>query len=150
MNPTIGPSRFWAKVRAAESGCWEWVGATSDGYGHFQWQGRNVRAHRYLWERVRGPIPTGLVIDHLCRNRRCVNPNHLEVVTFRENILRGVGAGAQAARITHCAAGHALNDLGGRRGDRRWRRCLVCQREYTRVYKRAWRTERRRNGLVPT
>ena len=68
--------------------------------------GSSGRAHKVVWERLRGPVPDGLVLDHLCRNRACVNPDHLEPVTQRVNSLRGVGAAAQQARKTHCKYGH--------------------------------------------
>ena len=88
-----------------ESGCWQWVGTVStNGYG--QWGNR--RAHRAVYEMYKGPIPDGLQLDHLCRNRPCVNPDHLEPVTCRENILRGVGHTSQNARKTHCKRGHPL------------------------------------------
>jgi len=85
--------RFWRYVRKTES-CWHWIGATGDtGYGRFNTGvsggHRAVYSHRYAWERLRGPIPVGLVLDHLCGNRLCVNPDHLEPVTMYENTRRG-------------------------------------------------------------
>ena len=92
-GPPIGATpegRFWAKVDRSGS-CWLWLAATSHGYGTFQSNGKLVRAHRYAYELLVGPIPGGLVIDHLCRTTACVNPEHLEPVTQRENLLRGAG-----------------------------------------------------------
>ncbi len=104
-RPTLA-ERFWAKVNKATSGCWEWQATLVNGYGVF-WNGtRQIRAHRYAYELLKGKIPEGLTIDHLCRNRKCVNPDHLEVVTMRENVLRGVGITAKNARATHCPKGH--------------------------------------------
>lgn len=81
--------RFWAKV-AKSDGCWQWMAArTPKGYGQFAPHRRHVYAHRYVYELVVGPIPEGLTIDHLCRNRGCVRPDHLEVVTRGENTRRG-------------------------------------------------------------
>jgi len=89
--------RFWSKVAGGKPGaageCWLWIGAiTKNGYGNFWLTDvkSNVFAHRWAYERLRGPIPTGLVIDHLCRVRHCVNPEHMEPVTIRVNSLRGM------------------------------------------------------------
>ncbi len=103
-------SRFAEKIALTDSGCVEWIASTdSKGYGKFQWEGgRNGRlmpAHRWAYEWVVGPIPDGLQLDHLCRNRRCVNPEHLEPVTQRVNVLRGVGPAALNAGKTHCYRG---------------------------------------------
>lgn len=80
--------RFLGHVRISPSGCWEWTGRTKDGYGQYSSGGRDLRAHRYAYERVRGAIPEGLQLDHLCRNRRCASPDHLEPVTPTENRFR--------------------------------------------------------------
>jgi hypothetical protein len=83
--------RFWSKVVHLPNGCLQWTGAIDDnGYGEFGIpQGKIVYAHRYAWELDRGPIPKGLQIDHLCRNRGCVNVDHMELVTLAENLERG-------------------------------------------------------------
>lgn len=81
--------RFWSKVEKTDS-CWLWRGAAAGGgYGHLLVDGRFVQAHRYAYETLIGPIPEGLELDHLCRVRRCVRPEHLEPVTRGENIRRG-------------------------------------------------------------
>lgn len=90
-----------------ENGCWDWVGAVStNGYGSWRTSGRSQPAHRAMYERHKGPIPDGLQIDHLCRNRKCVNPDHMEPVTLIENVLRGVGFSGRNRRKTHCRRGH--------------------------------------------
>lgn len=103
--------RFWLKVgKRGPDECWEWLsGKHSDGYGKFWLDGRTELAHRFAYELMRGPIPDGLQIDHLCRNRACVNPSHMEIVTGEVNTLRGLSFAAQNARKTHCAHGHPLS-----------------------------------------
>lgn len=130
-------SRFWAKVRKDPStGCWEWTAATSDGYGHFAVKKGDIRAaHRVAWEMLRGPVPDGLHIDHLCRNRACVNPDHMEPVSCRTNILRGIGPSARHAIKTHCPQGHEYSpdNTYHYRGQRHCRACRRAWRESTRV-----------------
>jgi HNH endonuclease len=90
------PDRFWSKLdqQLPLIGCWEWRGAVSNtGYGCFEYERNRVMStHRYSYLQLVGAIPSGLVLDHLCRNKRCVNPDHLEPVTHAENVQRGVAA----------------------------------------------------------
>lgn len=89
------------------SECWVWSGARNDaGYGQIWKDGRVLYAHRVIYSAVIGEIPEGLQIDHLCRNRACVRPDHMEMVTPRENTLRGQAPSAQAARLVNCVKGH--------------------------------------------
>ena len=120
---------FWNHVGPLGLGeCWDWIGARSNkGYGYFNAGEKRVRAHRFSYELYNGPISKVMTIDHLCRNRGCVNPTHLEVVTLQENISRGNSM--RTYRKTHCPAGHEYSQLFSGR-----RYCRVCsairQREY--------------------
>lgn len=132
--------RFWAKVsKGPDDGCWRWTGATlRNGYGYFRGeQGRSVLAHRWAYEDAFGPMPSGLVTDHLCRNRSCVRPAHLEAVTQRENVLRGLNIGRP--RRSTCRNGHALvaGNIDTRPGG--GRRCSTCRRARENRYNAARR-----------
>lgn len=119
--------RFWARV-AKTSTCWLWTGALSkSGYGVLHFGGRKISAHRHSWQMHRGPMPEGLVTDHLCRVRHCVNPDHLEPVTNGENVLRGIGPAALNKRKTLCVRGHKLTPVPGEPDRRRCETCLVEQ-----------------------
>lgn len=122
------------------NGCWVWVGTTTgDGYGFMRIAGKMRLAHRVMFERTKGSIPSGLMLDHLCRNHGCVNPSHLEIVTHRENCLRGVGVGAVNAAKTHCPNGHLLAGDNLRRAASRLgaRKCRVCNNTQRRISRRA-------------
>lgn len=113
----------------AENGCWEWRGTRTDkGYGLLHQGRKKLRAHKYLYEEFVGPIPQKLVLDHLCRNKGCVNPFHLEPVTSRENTLRGEGVTAQNARKTHCSQGHPFDEANTFWRPEGGRDCLECNR----------------------
>lgn len=98
--------------------CWEWTGRIDKfGYGRQHY----ALAHRHVYEKRVGPIPTGLELDHLCMNTRCVNPAHLEPVTRRENMRR------RTALVTHCKNGHPFDEENTRVTARR-RFCRACDR----------------------
>lgn len=101
--------RFTTKILPNTS-CWEWDGAIlKNGYGQLKGVKKVEYAHRIAYALFYGPVPDGLVIDHLCRNRGCVNPLHLEAVSNKENLLRGIGFSAKNAKKTHCPKGHELS-----------------------------------------
>lgn len=119
--------RFWAKVAKTDA-CWLWTAAKDQyGYGLFSSTSK-MGAHRWAYERLVGPIPKGLVIDHLCRTRACVNPAHMEAVTNKENILRGESLSAQRGRQTHCKYGHEFTPENTYVRPGGHRDCRVCLR----------------------
>lgn len=134
-------ARTWAKVDkngptpdyAPHLGpCWIWTGSRNQhGYGKTSLNGKLLPAHRFTWEDTNGPIPDGLVIDHLCRVPPCVNPSHLEPVSTKENLRRGMSPSAVMGRTNICRRGHCLTDAtisieGG------FRRCKECRAESAR------------------
>lgn len=137
-NPTPSTQRFWALVNkngpvpeyAPHLGpCWLWLAHTSsEHYGHFKIGGRPTLAHRWAYKTLVGPIPEGLQIDHLCRVRHCVNPEHMEPVTPLVNTRRGE-TGQKNARKTHCPLDHPYDDKNTRRNPRGDRICRQCHRE---------------------
>ncbi len=125
-----------------DTGCHIWGGAKRLGYGLAALGGKQYSVHRIAYIAAKGPIPEGLVIDHLCRNRACCNPDHLEAVSHRENTARGLGMAAHAVRHDRCVRGHQnWRVRKGRRGEDR--QCVDCAREYQRQYQPKWRAKQR-------
>lgn len=139
-KPTLYPltdtqlNNFFNKVEKVPNGCWEWSShLMNKGYGQVGLNNKLYLAHRISYELVKGPIPEKLVLDHLCRNRRCVNPDHLEAVTQRTNIIdRGTGKIAQAARRISCVNGHPYNAINTqyitKPNGYTSKRCRICRR----------------------
>ena len=109
--------RFWDNVIKQPNGCWEWQGSTCgtrNNYGRFHSHGKKIMAHRFAYMELVGNIPDGYEIDHLCRNTRCVNPSHLEVVTRKENTKRGLLPEVMHQKQlskTHCPRGHPYDEV---------------------------------------
>jgi hypothetical protein len=123
----IAARRLAARSQPVDSGCVEWVGYRNTfGYGHLtlcvSGVRRTFKAHRLAYELEVGPIPEGLVLDHLCSNPACVNPAHLEPVTQKENVRRGANA-----RKTHCKHGHELSGANVYWSRQGWRSCQTCK-----------------------
>lgn len=127
--------RFWSKVDTSGD-CWEWTASRSPlGYGQYAIQRKPRGAHRVAWEMLVGEIPDGFELDHLCRNRACVNPDHMQVVSHRENTLRGHGPSATNARKTKCCNGHDFDETNTYITPKGARQCRACVREAGRRYR---------------
>jgi len=116
----------------ASGDCWQWTGAVSShGYGSFRLQDKSKLPHRLVWELLVGEIPDGLVIDHLCRNTLCMNPDHMEPVTRLENNMRGANPRYRTLKHKVCQRGHRyVGDNIDRRG--KTNKCLTCKMEHDR------------------
>jgi len=150
MRTTV-EDRFWAKVNKAgptpprrpELGpCWIWTAGLAEGYGQFRYPGGHS-AYRYAYELLVGPVPEGLQLDHLCRNRACVNPAHLEPVTALVNQHRGETIAARNAAKTHCPQGHEFTPENTYVNSKGSRECLICRRITYREAQRRARARKR-------
>jgi len=126
------------KIKILDNGCWEWLGAkSSHGYGIVYNNHKINYVHRLTFYQYKYSIPKGKQIDHLCRNRICCNPHHLEIVTPKTNVLRGISSQAKNKRKTHCKNGHEFTKENTiiQNGDNR--RCRKCHYDYNnRRYKK--------------
>lgn len=129
-------ARFWSKVdKRAAAECWNWTGTDGgQGYGKISIRGHQIRAHRLSLVLHGVSIGEGMVVDHKCRNRACVNPDHLRVVDAKTNVLENsIGRTAVNATVTHCVHGHALTGVNllirtRRSNGAKWRECLTCRK----------------------
>jgi len=129
--------RFWEKVdKNGPDGCWLWIGAQSRGYGRVAWRGRQEACHRLSYILLVGPIPIGLELDHLCRVPSCVNPEHLEAVSHRENMHRGYNIGAVNAQKKCCLKGHIFDLFNTRIKTTGHRECKACARDRRYTYRK--------------
>jgi len=131
------PDRFWDKVEPCPmSGCWTWIGAVNhNGYGSFFWQGKTELAHRLSYRILVSELSAEEICDHLCRNRACVNPKHIEPVSHAENVRRGE-SGKDLAERTHCKNGHHFSGANLRIRSDGVRICRECHRQWARKYRR--------------
>jgi hypothetical protein len=144
LHSSTVAERLWPRFELKpDTGCWMWQGADNGkGYGQIWMNGRMRRVHRIAYLLTFGPLPADKQIDHLCRERACLNPEHMQVVSNRENVARGNGPGALAARTNRCKNGHEFTpentyhythsqSKGGGPG----RRCNTCHAATNRAYK---------------
>lgn len=117
------------------NGCWIWLGKIAkNGYGHVTVNRKTYLTHRFIYEKLKNSIPFGLCLDHLCRNRDCVNPDHLEPVSSRENILRGVSCAAINFNKTECQYGHLYTEKNLYICPKGKRECKQCRRNNAKRY----------------
>jgi len=141
--------RFWDNVIVKPNECWEWWGGVNDdGYGNFSSESGHIAAHRFAYITNKGQIPQGMILDHLCRNPSCVNPDHLEPVTTKENLMRSPKAPAAInARKTHCPLGHEFDYKNTGLRPNGNRRCRACECIRTRDYRKRLKS-RREAGIL--
>jgi hypothetical protein len=136
-RPFNTQAKVMQRFSVSENGCWEWLGGLNHkGYGRLTYNYKGYAAHRFVYELLVGAIPEGLTLDHLCRNKRCVNPAHLEPVTIGVNVMRGEGLAKQNATKTHCIHGHSLaNAKIGLAHGKPTRICQICRRASYSTYR---------------
>lgn len=158
LNPNVPSEDVLARVRSdldrlvspiPVTGCWMWMGSLSTKYGTYYRLGRNYAAHRLVFLALGGAIPDGLVLHHKCRNCWCVNPDHLEPLSNKANVLAGTSPTAANGRKTHCYRGHPLSGDNLLRKNRSLRECRTCYRIWRillKMFRRNRQTLRRIRG----
>jgi len=133
---------FWKSVSVGSSGeCWSWNGKLSKlGYGRVYFNGRDKLAHVVAYQLTYGNISVGFELDHTCRNRSCCNPKHLEPVSHKANVLRGISPSAMAAKKTHCPKGHPYDEENTYiNPSSNARNCRICSRVNSKIRMRKYR-----------
>ena len=125
--------RFLYKIKIDGNGCWVWLGGKSNGYAYFWFKDKNVKAQRFSYALFMGDLPD-LPLDHLCRNRACVNPEHLEPVSTKENVLRGIGITSKNFKKTYCKNGHAFSQKNTYFRPTGGRSCIICLKNTKQKY----------------
>lgn len=141
VNPHGGTDHEYDRLATAEGECWHWLRSEGSAYGRFETRAGQEAAHRVAWKELGRPIQDEEFLDHLCRNTKCVNPAHLEIVTHAENVRRGL-----QANKTHCNHGHPLdgaNIIYRKRGESRIKACAICLRESRRKSMAKYRAKKR-------
>ncbi len=143
-------TRFLSKVSKCENGCWIWTSTLNNkGYARLFVNRKPILMHRWAYVFYKGTIPKGTELDHLCRVPRCVNPDHLEPVTHRENILRGNAPAAIHARVTHCPEGHPYSEANTYiRKKNGSRNCRICKTKRTIASNRRMQALRKAEGQI--
>lgn len=138
MNKQSTEERFMERVHVDKvTGCWLWTASCQyTGYGRYRYNGKDCRAHRASYEIFVGTIPDGLDLDHLCRVRKCVNPEHLEPVTRRENLNRGIGISAINHHKTHCKNGHEFTPENTYITPAGYRQCQTCRNRIMKSFRK--------------
>lgn len=141
--------RFWEKViKKNNNECWDWFGSKSRGYGNIGYKGKTYKAHRISFLLAGHNLDPMLTIDHLCMNKLCVNPDHLEQVTIRENILRAKGRAFENLIKTHCKQGHKFTKKNTYTVNQKGRmlpgrQCITCRNKYQLLHAKKYRELRK-------
>ena len=136
-------TRFLTHIKLSKDNtCWEWTSSkTPKGYGLIEFNGKMIYTHRFIYEYLHGPIPAELEIDHLCSNRACANPKHLEAVLHTENIRRG-NSGIINRQKTHCPQGHEYSLANTYHNPNGGRDCRICINDRIKKYRMKLKLER--------